>query len=737
MPTPSANNPSVSRLHLSDEMKKVADGRHHDPFSVLGYHQVGDAWEIRVFNPLAEQVVLLLDDDEYAGATNFRRIPGSDFFVLQTPELLHYRLQWHDKFGQQHIGEDTFKFAPTITDFDLYLFNQGDHRTLYDMLGAKPMTLNNVAGVRFAVWAPSAKRVSVVGEFNGWDGRIHAMRSRGSSGVWEIFITQVDNNQLYKFEILGADDKIRVKQDPFANAFQLRPETACKVYNSKFEWSDDQWIERRRRSNWQNDPASIYEVHLGSWQRNDTGEFHNYKTLAHKLVEYVLYMGYSHIELMPITEHPLDDSWGYQVTGYFAATSRFGTADELRYFIDYCHVHGIGVILDWVPAHFPKDEYSLARFDGTCLFEHEDPRKGEHRDWGTLIFNYGRNEVRNFLIASALYWLREFHVDGLRVDAVASMLYLDYSREQGDWVPNEYGGRENLDAVEFLRHLNSVTHTEVPGTIIIAEESTSWPQVTRPPDSGGLGFSMKWNMGWMHDTLEYMNQDPVHRSYHHHKLTFGLLYLHSENFVLPFSHDEVVHGKGSMINKMPGDNWQQFANLRLLYSYQFTYPGKKLMFQGAEFAQRSEWNFSSALDWSHTDAADHRGIMTLVSDLNRLYREKTSLHARDFSDGFDWINADDSDNSVISYIRKDDTKSLIIVLNFTPIPRENYAVGVDSAGQYKEIFNSDSERYGGGNVGNHGMCQSVSEPYMGKQCKMYLTLPPLGAVIFEHSEDNL
>lgn len=494
MTSSSFNNPGVNHLLLTEDMLKVAESRHHDPFSVLGKHRIENKWVIRIFNPYAEKMELCASENGSEGPVIFDRIDGSDFFVLSTDQISTYQLRWQDKQGQEHLSEDPYRFAPTLTDVDLYLFNHGDHRRLYEMLGARPISIEGIAGVRFAVWAPAAKRVSVVGDFNQWDGRINPLRSRGSSGVWEIFIPDIDQNELYKLEVLGADNSIKVKQDPFANAFQLRPDTACRVYHSRFTWSDDKWIIRRQQNNWQHDPASIYEVHLGSWQQDTDGQFLNYKTLAHKLVEYVLYLGYTHIELMPVTEHPLDDSWGYQVTGYFAPTSRFGTPDELRYFINHCHTNNIGVILDWVPAHFPKDDYGLAHFDGTCLFEHEDPRRGEHRDWGTLIFNYGRNEVRNFLIASALYWLREFHIDGLRVDAVASMLYLDYSREDGDWLPNEHGGRENLDAIEFLRHLNSVTQTEVPGSIIIAEESTSWPQVTRPPESGGA---------WVFDEMEH------------------------------------------------------------------------------------------------------------------------------------------------------------------------------------------------------------------------------------------
>ncbi len=733
MTTNSVDIPGKSAYHLSDTMRSIALAQHHDPFSVLGRHQLGDDWIIRVYNPMAESLYLLTDDSNYRGKTQFSRIENSDFFILSASNLPEqYQLNCYDKNGSQFITEDPYRFTPTIADMDLHLFNEGEHRTLYNLLGAHVCSVGEVQGVRFAVWAPAAKRVSVVGEFNHWDGRIHPLRSRGTSGIWEIFIPQAKAGQLYKFELLAADGTIKLKQDPYANAFEVRPQTACRIFESSFSWNDSSWLNQRAQNTWQQQAQSVYEVHLGSWQRDDNGGFLNYRTLAHKLVEYVQHMGYTHIELMPVTEHPLDDSWGYQVTGYFAATSRFGSPDDLKYLINHCHEAGIGVILDWVPAHFPKDDYSLARFDGTGLYEHEDPRLGEHRDWGTLIFNYGRREVRNFLIASALYWLREFHIDGLRVDAVASMLYLDYSREAGDWIPNRHGGRENLEAIEFLNKLNSITQTEVPGSVIIAEESTSWPQVTRPSEHGGLGFCMKWNMGWMHDTLTYMANDPVHRSHHHNKLTFGLLYSFTENFVLPFSHDEVVHGKGSMINKMPGDLWQQFANLRLLYTYQFTYPGKKLLFQGCDFAQRSEWNFSKALDWFSADIPEHRGIMSLIADLNRLYTSQPGLYTDDFVDqGFEWVNADDAENSVLSYFRRGAGQTLLVVLNFTPVPRENYRIGVPNACEYKELFNSDSSRYQGSNIGNTGTCNAHPEEYMGQPNSLSLTLPPLGAVILQ------
>ncbi len=716
--------------HLATDLQLIAEARHHDPFSVLGRH--GNA--IRLFLPDAETVKLspCIEGAE----SDFQRLEGSDFFELIVADSVQtYKLMILDKHGNTRQSEDPYRFAPIVGELDCHLFKEGKHQKLYQVLGAHQRTIDTVAGTHFAVWAPDAARVSVVGDFNKWDGRVHSMRSCGNSGVWELFLPQVQPGDRYKFELLTQSGNILVKQDPFANEFELRPATASVVSQSNFHWSDQQWINERHKNAWQNTPSSVYEVHLGSWQRNDDNQFLNYKTLAHKLVEYVQFMGFTHIELLPITEHPLDDSWGYQVTGYFAPTSRFGTPDDLRYFINHCHCAGIGVLLDWVPAHFPRDAFSLASFDGTCLFEHLDPRQGEHRDWGTLIFNYGRNEVRNFLIASALYWLEEFHFDGLRVDAVASMLYLDYSREAGDWLPNQYGGRENLEAIEFLRELNTVTQTNQPGTVIIAEESTSWPQVTQPAEHGGLGFSKKWNMGWMHDSLNYFQYDPVHRKHHHNELTFGLLYAFDENFVLPFSHDEVVHGKGSMLSRMPGDDWQQFANLRLLYSYQFTYPGKKLLFQGLEFAQRREWDFKNPLDWHLTDAPAHRGVMTLVSELNRLYKEQAALYECDFDQsGFEWINADDHENSILSYHRHSTSRAetLVVLLNFTPVPRDHYCIGVELEGSYIELFNSDSELYGGSNFGNYGALVSYPEPYMNHPNTLSVKLPPLGAVILKY-----
>ncbi|MDH5218731.1 MAG: 1,4-alpha-glucan branching protein GlgB, partial [Gammaproteobacteria bacterium] len=598
--------------------------------------------------------------------------------------------------------------------------------------GANPWQADGVDGVLFSTWAPNAERVSVVADFNQWDGRCHQMRSRGSSGVWELFVPGIGAGELYKFEIRNRDSGVVAEKiDPYGKQFERRPSTSSIVtVNDQYTWQDTDWMASRPEKDWMKEPVSIYEVHLGSWRRDEQGHFMTYHELAHQLVEYAKKMGFTHIELLPITEHPLDASWGYQTLGYFAPTSRFGTPDEFRYFVDYCHLNGIGVILDWVPAHFPRDSHGLARFDGSALYEHEDPRKGEHRDWGTLIYNYGRNEVKNFLLASALYWLEEFHLDGLRVDAVASMLYLDYSREAGDWVPNKYGGRENLEAIDFLRDLNIITHSEQPGTMIMAEESTSWPQVSRPVYLGGLGFSMKWNMGWMHDTLAYMQQDPIHRHYHHDQLTFGLLYSFTENFVLPFSHDEVVHGKGSLRNKMPGDEWQQFANLRLLYTYMFAYPGKKLLFMGCEFGQGTEWNFDGQLDWYTLQYPLHQGLQQLSQDLNHQYRALPALHRKDFDvEGFEWIDCHDAPQSVLSFIRRDGSDYVIVVLNFTPVTRENYRLGVSDHCDYEEVLNSDSEIYGGSNVGNSGYISCDSVSWMGREHSIVLTLPPLGALI--------
>jgi 1,4-alpha-glucan branching enzyme len=561
------------------------------------------------------------------------------------------------------------------------------------------------------------------------------MRNRGQSGIWELFVPDIGAGNHYKYEIRSRRGDVFLKADPYAQQWQLRPETACIIVaEPRYAWRDAAWMKTRADYNWQHRPMAVYEVHLGSWMAAPDGKFLNYRDIAEQLAAYASEMGFTHVELLPVTEHPLDASWGYQTTGYFAPTSRFGTPDDFRWFVDHLHENGIGVLLDWVPAHFPRDDYALARFDGTPLYEHADPRRGEHRDWGTLIFNYGRNEVRNFLLASALYWLEEFHIDGLRVDAVASMLYLDYSREPGDWVPNEYGGRENLEAVAFLRDLNTVVHERFPGAVVVAEESTAWPQVSRPTWLGGLGFSMKWNMGWMHDMLAYLAKDPVHRHYHHDLLTFGLLYAFSENFVLPFSHDEVVHGKGSMINKMPGDSWQQFASLRLLYAMQWTYPGKKLLFMGCEFAQRSEWDHAACLEWELLQHESHGGVRQLLVDLNGLYREDPALYAHDFEfDGFEWIDCHDASQSVLSYLRKDDDGHYTaVLLNFTPVVRERYRIGLPVAGTWDEVLNTDAAVYWGSNIGNGGAVSTDETPWMGRPQSAQVVLPPLGAVVLRY-----
>jgi 1,4-alpha-glucan branching enzyme len=714
--------------HLAPELAHVIQARHHDPYCVLGKHSAPEGNIIRVLLPQAEAVRL------GEAGPEFVRIPETDLFELaigDTPIDRHYRVIWIDKSGQRHSYIDPYSFDPQLSDFDIHLLGEGKHWHIYRILGAHPHTVDGIKGTLFATWAPNAERVSVVGEFNAWDGRCNAMRVRGGSGVWETFIPDLKPGEYYKFEIRNRQTgSILLKTDPYGQRFELRPNTASIVTDpKKFKWKDGPWVKAREEAQWLHTPLSVYEVHLGSWQQDEEGAFLGYKDIAKRLVAYVKETGFTHIELLPITEHPLDASWGYQTTGYFAPTSRFGSPDEFRFFVDYCHQNGIGVILDWVPAHFPKDAHGLAHFDGTALYEHEDPRLGEHRDWGTLIYNFGRNEVKNFLIASAMFWVEEFHIDGLRVDAVASMLYLDYSRQPGDWIPNKYGGNENLEAIAFLRELNTVVHQQHPGVLVIAEESTAWPQVTRPTWTGGLGFSMKWNMGWMHDTLLYMSKDPIHRHFHHDQLTFGLLYAFTENFVLPFSHDEVVHGKGSMLQKMPGDEWRRFANLRALYTLMFTYPGKKLLFMGCEFAHGSEWNHAQPLDWDLLQLPYHGGMKTLVGDLNRLYQSHGALHHYDFEPrGFEWIDCHDAPQSVLSYIRKDEKSFLVVILNLTPVPRTNYRIGVPEAGVYAELLNSDSKYYGGSNMGNVAL-EAEAREWMGRPYSINLTLPPLAGLV--------
>jgi 1,4-alpha-glucan branching enzyme len=720
---------TVADLSMEPELRRVIEARHHDPFAVLGRHRQGDQIVVRAYIPDAGQVMIA------EGQHRMPRIGDTDLFEWRgrpgdIPQ--HYRLIWRDAEHREQIAHDPYCFPPQVSDYDLHLFAEGKHWHAYRFLGGRCHQVEGVAGALFAVWAPSAERVSVVGDFNRWDGRRHPMRVRGNSGVWELFIPDLlAPGALYKFEIRNRESgMVLLKSDPYGQRFELRPQTASVLPDpTPYEWRDQDWLQRRQHVDWQHAPMSVYEVHLGSWQRGPEGEFLNYRELAGRLVDYVQEMGFSHIELLPITEHPYDPSWGYQTTGYYTPTARYGSPDDFRYFVDLCHQHDIGVFLDWVPAHFPKDAHGLARFDGSPLYEHEDPRRGEHLDWFTLIYNYSRNEVKNFLLSSAMYWLEEFHLDGLRVDAVASMLYLDYSRT--DWVPNEYGGRENLEAIEFLRELNAALHAAHPGLLMMAEESTAWPQVSRPVHLGGLGFDIKWNMGWMNDTLSYMSHEPIHRKYHQDMLTFSMLYAFTENFLLPFSHDEVVHGKGSMLTKMPGDEWQRFANLRLLYTYMYTHPGKKLLFMGCEFGQGTEWDSARTLDWYVLDYPVHRGLQAAVKDLNQLYHHSPALYHYEFEwQGFEWIDCHDAEQSVLSFLRKNEDELLIIVVNFTPIPRHHYRIGVPEPGVYREIFNSDSVLYGGSNLGN-GAIPPVAEnwPWMDRPYSISLTLPPLAGII--------
>jgi 1,4-alpha-glucan branching enzyme len=723
-------------LHL----QRILDATHHDPFQFLGIHQdtANGPWLVRVFQPNAEQLWVNVNSKWQAMTLvdSHGLFEFSSRAAIAAPVAL--RIQPH---GQTSFYEtfDTYSFASTVTQEELYLFGEGRLLEAYNTLGAVPMTVQGVAGVRFGVWAPSAERVSVVGSFNQWDGRVHAMRVLGGSGVWELFIPHLTEHDLYKFEIRNREHGfVVIKADPYGKAFEPRPGAANRISQSLYQWQDQDWLQQRQQHDWLHAPFNCYEVHLGSWQRDENGHFLSYRALADALIPHLTSMGYTHIELLPIAEHPLNESWGYQVTGYFAPTQRHGSPDDLKYFIDQCHAANIGVILDWVPGHFPKDDWALARFDGTALYEHADPRLGEHTDWGTYIFNYGRNEVRNFLLSNAYYWIKEFHIDGLRVDAVASMLYLDYSRKEGEWLPNAYGGRENLEVIEFLKQLNTMVGDRFPGALVIAEESTSWPAVSRPVYAGGLGFNMKWNMGWMNDVLTYMQLDPIFRQHHQNRLTFGQMYAYSENFVLPFSHDEVVHGKKSLLGKMPGDSWQKFANLRLLLTFQMTMPGKKLNFMGNEFGQWREWNVNQSLDWhlleeSHPEHAMHRGVQSLVRDLNTHYRQRPALHTYDFEQqGFQWIDCQDGAQSLLSYIRRgSDHSFVIIVLNFTPVPRLQYRLGVPQAGVYKEVFNSDAACYGGSNVGNGDSCHSAPVAWMDHADSISINLPPLAGVILQ------
>lgn len=715
-------------------VEAIARGDISDPSFFLGMHREGEAVVVRVFRPFAEKIAVLSLD----GTRRFEaeRVHQEGLFVatVGTGDSFPYLLEIVEN-GQVFHLPDPYAFPPLLTDFDLHLFNEGTHARAYEKLGAHVLEIQGVRGVHFAVWAPNAFRVSVVGDFNRWDGRVHVLRPRGSSGVFELFVPGIGEGEKYKFEVKTKEGHLLLKADPYAFFSEVRPKTASVVFDlSGFPWGDGEWMERRQSVNLLSSPVNIYEVHLGSWKRKPDGSFLNYREIAEELVAYVKDMGYTHVEFLPVAEHPFDGSWGYHVTGYFAPTSRFGNPKDFMALVDLCHRHGIGVILDWVIAHFPKDAHGLGRFDGTALYEHLDPRKGEHPHWGSYVFNYGRCEVRSFLLSNAFFWFAIYHIDALRVDAVASMLYLDYGRKEGEWVPNRFGGKENLEAIDFLRFLHERVYTAFPGIATIAEESTAWPGVTLPPYLGGLGFLFKWNMGWMNDILLYMSKDPIYRKYHHGNLTFPIWYAFSENFILPLSHDEVVHGKRSLLEKMPGDDWQKFANLRLLFGLMFGYPGKKLLFMGGEFGQRREWNHDTELDWFLLDFEPHRKLHRYVRDLNHLYLREKSLWELDCRhEGFEWIDCNDAENSVISFIRKskDPDDFLVFVLNFTPVPRFGYRVGVPREGFYEEILNSDSELYWGSNLGNLGGVWAEAIPSHGRPFSLSLVLPPLSCCIFK------
>ena len=716
-----------------DEVYRFVRGLHSDPFSVLGPHKVGDDVEIRVFRPDARAVEVVLDrePDKPIAA---ERSDEEGFFCASVPSAerdVPYHLRIVKLDGSEERTRDAYQYGPIMGDVDLHLFSEGQHWKIYEKFGAHLRTIGDATGVYFAVWAPNAERVSVVGDFNDWDGRVNPMRRLLSAGVWELYLPGIKQGAHYKFEIRTQTGAVLLKSDPFAFFNQHGKSTASLVYDlERYTWNDAEWMDARQKKNWPQSPISIYEVHLGSWRRKEGNHQLTYLELADTLLPYVLDMGYTHIELLPVAEHPFEGSWGYQVTNYYAPTSRFGPPDDFRHFIDKCHQAGIGVIMDWVPAHFPKDAHALAEFDGTDLFEHMDPRQGEQQDWGTLIFNFGRNEVRNFLIGNALFWLDKYHVDGLRVDAVASMLYLDYSRKAGQWVPNVYGGRENLDAIYFLKRFNEVCYERFPGIITIAEESTDWPGVSRPTYLGGLGFGFKWNMGWMHDFLHYMSIDPIYRKYHHGNITFFVMYAFHENFILVLSHDEVVYGKRSLLSKMPGDEWQKFANLRMFLAWMYGQPGKKLLFMGGEFGQRNEWNHDVQLDWNLVEQPRHDGLRRLVQHLNYTYKNEPALWQLDDTyNGFDWIDFHDAENSVVSFLRKSrDSDVVVFVVNATPVVRYNYRLGVPESGFYREIINTDGETYGGSNVGNLGGVQSDARKWMGREHSVLIHLPPLATV---------
>ena len=727
------------RASLEQQFAALARGGHDNPFGVLGPHATEKTWVVRAFRPDAERMDLV---DEEGGVIAPMSPQGSHgVFQARRPlPMLRYRFRAH-RGERSETFEDPYRFGSPLGELDHHLFAEGTHHRLYEKLGARPIKLDGVDGVHFGVWAPNALRVSVVGPFNGWDGRRHVMRRHAGSGVWDIFVPQLGRGALYKFEILGWNGRLLpLKADPFARRMEPPPGNASIVHEDGYLWSDGEWMENRAARTGLDRPVAIYEVHLGSWRRHaEDNRWLDYRELAEQLVPYVVKMGYTHVELLPIAEHPFDGSWGYQPIGLYAPTCRFGPPEDFKHFVDTCHRHGIGVIMDWVPAHFPRDAHGLGYFDGTHLYEHADPRQGSHQDWGTLIFNLGRNEVINYLLANALFWLEHYHIDALRVDAVASMLYLDYSREPGQWVPNRFGGNENLESVAFLRRVNEMVHAH--GGVTMAEESTAWPMVSGPVGKGGLGFTYKWNMGWMHDTLGYMGREPAHRRYHQNNLTFSLMYAFTENFVLPLSHDEVVHGKGSILARMPGDTWRKFANVRLYYAYLYGHPGKKLLFMGGEFAQEREWNHDAALDWHLLGVRWHEGVQHLVRDLNRIYTSSPAMYELDCEHtGFEWIDCNDAKQSVVSFVRRarDADDFVLVVCNFTPAVRERYRIGAPAAGNYRVVLNSDDAAYGGSGVIGNTPVRSDPVPTHGRPQSLKLTLPPLAALILQlESEEQL
>ena len=720
----------------------IVNGEHSDPHTVLGMHEMEEdgrkAVVVRAFLPYAAGITVI----DYANKRKkypMKRLHADGFFevtIADREEWFRYQLEYTDADGNTWRSYDPYSFSPTLSEFDRHLFGAGTHYEIYEKMGGRLMTHEGARGAAFSVWAPNAKAVSVIGDFNNWDARRSPMRRLGESGIWELFLPAAAEGDKYKFHVTQCDGRVVDKTDPYGVYAEVRPNNASVLYPLKrYKWKDRRWMTARRKYDFRAAPMNIYEVHLGSWKRAEGNRFLSYTELAEQLIPYVKEMGYTHIEMLPVEEHPFDGSWGYQVTGYYAPTSRYGSPDEFKQFVDACHQNGISVILDWVPAHFPKDDFALARFDGTALYEHQDPRLGEHIQWGTYIFNYGRKEVANFLLANALYWMDIFHIDGLRVDAVASLLRLDFCKEEGQWLPNVYGGSENLEAIEFLKHMNSVIAEREPGALMIAEDSTAWPGVTKKVDEGGLGFSLKWNMGWMNDFLSYIKLDPIYRKYHQNKLTFGMAYHYAENFVLVLSHDEVVHTKSSMIGKMPGDVWQSFANLRLSYGFMMGHPGKKLLFMGGEFAQYSEWSEARSLDWHLLQYADHQEMQAYVKELNHLYAEEPAFWAEDFDpNGFQWIECDDAESSIVSFVRRSKEKELVFLCNFTPVVHRGFSLGVPQEGVYHERLNSDAARFGGSDVINAVPLQSRAEPAGRCPFRVELDVPPLGMVILEREQ---